>query len=380
MIGPELITTTLFDKKIVNFPLSLISTRDLNPRKGGLIKENIEQLMAADDFPEIHIGKLGEEYITVDGYHRGTVAKMKNMETIRAFVVEYKNLEDLKKAAFISNVNHGYKLNDMDIALNIYDFFIEKTKIDPTTSISSVIKEYQVAERTGRSLFDWSVISKEILGPGILAIEGKHRCTEYMKLVRHAGEKVGEVTEAFKDAFRSFFLKYDPMYNDSKPKTRQIGRDTLRTAIELYIKGGDYYEELEKQEAAVELMEQADATAAKDEVEKIDSEDSIDRTGNAAAASASGIEPNATMEGLAATSEEIKAEAAEVSEKAEAELYSVGPRINKIKADFNDIKFLFGKGKITFTQEEKLALNELVDEMCSLIQDIPVADVEKAFI
>ena len=158
------ISPNAFEKIIVEVPMAMISSSiDINPRKGGLIMENIENLVATQgEFPEIYLGLLDGKLIIIDGYHRFTANQRLELPTINAFIVEFKSIEEMKLEAFRLNVNHGIKLSDLDIALNIYEFYKEETSKNSAVSLKDIITKCGLKERRGRMLFYYTAIHKEI--------------------------------------------------------------------------------------------------------------------------------------------------------------------------------------------------------------------------
>lgn len=236
------LTTSLSEKKILDVPMELISTTNVNPRREGLIESNVEELSKMNgEFPEIYLGLLNDELIIVDGYHRFAANSKNNISSIKAFVKKFDTMEDLKKEAFLANINHGIKLSELDIAYNIYDFYVEKIKKDPLVTIRSVIKEYHVPDRRGRLLFYWAVIQKEILGNESAELTNVSFMEDYAKIISEKNEVIGNISDEFKRNFKSFYEKY-----------KVLTKQELRNAIALYLEGKDYYEEQERKKLEAE--------------------------------------------------------------------------------------------------------------------------------
>ena len=106
-------------KKVIEVKIKDISEKNFNPRKHGLLEENLKSLIESEYFPEIHLGLINGELIVVDGYHRLEASKRLGLETIRAYITEYSKIEGLQKDAINENINHGQRLSDYDISLCI---------------------------------------------------------------------------------------------------------------------------------------------------------------------------------------------------------------------------------------------------------------------
>ncbi len=363
LIDENKLSTSIGEKKILEIPMELISSTNINPRRGGLIMENVDSLAETNgEFPEIYLGLLNDELIIVDGYHRHAANCKNNIPTIKAFVVKFNTMEEIKKEAFISNINHGIKLSELDIALNIYDFYVEKRKYDPTVTLKSVILEYKVPERRGRALFYWAVINKEILNINNLTLANISFMEEYVKIISYKKQIIGQITEEFKQEFRIFYDKYN-----------YLSKQELRLAIADYIEGKDYFDEKEKQEKIVEKMEKADLEKFHKSMEKIDSVDSVDRTGIA-----SFNDPEITANDMVnAAIAKIKEEVEE-KEKSETETASK-EKVVKKQSISNHIKEVFGvlkiirtltlKGQAEITKEDYQNLNKLCDLISEMISD-----------
>jgi len=170
-------------KKVIEVKIKDISEKNFNPRKHGLLEENLKSLIESEYFPEIHLGLINGELIVVDGYHRLEASKRLGLETIRAYVTEYSKIEGLQKDAINENINHGQRLSDYDISTSIYSIyktFIDQGKLS-NLSIVDFIRMFKIDERRGRSLFAWAVIHKEILEDETdLPVAGTYRQRGYI--------------------------------------------------------------------------------------------------------------------------------------------------------------------------------------------------------
>lgn len=364
LIDENKLSPNVGEKKILEIPMELISSTNINPRRSGLIMENVDALAETNgEFPEIYLGLLNDELIIVDGYHRHAANCKNNIPTIKAFVVKFNSIEEIKKEAFVSNINHGIKLSELDIALNIYDFYVEKRKYDPTVTLKSIILEYKVPERRGRALFYWAVINKEILNNSNLTLSNVSFMEEYVKIISYKKQIIGQITEDFKQEFRIFYDRYN-----------MLSKQELRLAIADYIEGKDFFTKKEKQEKIVEEMEKADLEKFQNSMEKIDKSDSVDRTGIS-----SFNDPEITATDIVnAAIAKIKEE---VEEKSESETASK-EKVVKKQSISNHIKEVFGvlkiirtltlKGQAEITKEDYQNLNKLCDLISDMIADCDV--------
>ncbi|MGL5716535.1 MAG: hypothetical protein ACRCXX_14460 [Cetobacterium sp.] len=354
------ISKSISEKKIVEVPLETISSIDVNPRKGGLVLENVEALVASGDFPEIHLGLFDGDLIVVDGYHRLAATHKLERDKINAFIIEYKTMTELKKQAFVSNVNHGIKLSQLDIALNIYEFYIEAIKTKTSAKLKDVIKEYQVQERTGRQLFYWALFNRSILENKSIDMSGLTRYEDYNKLLIWKNENIADISEEFKIFFKEFYEKYDKL-----PTTNR------RAAIDLHMEGKEFFEEEKKQQEHVDEINQKDREAAfldKDEI----GEDEIDRqgiSGGATGAITSGENPNKVMENL---DEEYSGEInqdREVKPKKEKK-ESISNTIMDIHQKSAAIKMHTIKGHIAWSKDDYETLQSIIDNLSETVSQI----------
>ncbi|MGL4998529.1 MAG: ParB N-terminal domain-containing protein, partial [Cetobacterium sp.] len=220
---------------IVEVKITDINSKDYNPRRSGLVMENVDKLIKAQEFPEIHLGKLDGELYVVDGYHRVAATNALEKDAIKAFITKFETEAELKKQAFIANVNHGVMLSELDIALNIYDFYVIEKELNPAANLSEIIATYSVPVRRGRQLFFWSVLNKEILETELSAVKDLSRAEEYSKFITNNKEKIGHISELLKEEVRRFYYKYNSL---TIPE--------LREAIDLQLIGKDY-EEVQKE-------------------------------------------------------------------------------------------------------------------------------------
>lgn len=239
-------TTSTFENKIIqDVLLTDISNININPRKNGLIEENVESLKEAEVFPEIHLGLLDGQLIVVDGYHRLEASKRLGLETIKAYITDYKTIETIIRDAINENINHGQRLSDYDVAMSMYELYNKLVDAGKLTTIKmkDFITSFKIDERRGRSLFNWVVLHKEILDDEITTVKNISFSDEYYSMILFLNEIPGKISNEAKYKIKTFYNKYN-----------HLSKIELRKAIALFKQGLDYEIEAEKlKQAAKEI-------------------------------------------------------------------------------------------------------------------------------
>lgn len=260
-------TTSTIDNKILqDVLLTDISDTNINPRINGIIEENVESLIEAKFFPEIHLGLLDGQLIVVDGYHRLEAAKRLQEESIKAYITEYKTIETIIRDAINENMNHGQRLSDYDVAMSMFDLYNKMVQAGKLTTVKmkDFITSFKIDERRGRSLFNWVVLHKEILDDEITTVKNISFSDEYYSMVLFLNETPGKISNESKYKIRTFYNKYN-----------HLSKIELRKAIALFKEGKDYEIEAEKlKQAAKEI----DTNPLKIENTKVDSIEQNDET------------------------------------------------------------------------------------------------------
>lgn len=355
------ISKSISEKKIVEVPLTSISNIDINPRKGGLVMENVEALVLSGDFPEIHLGLLDGDLIVVDGYHRLAATQRLERESINAFIIEYNDIDEIKKQAFILNVNHGIKLSQLDIALNIYDFYISAMKKETTSTLSSIIKEHHLQERTGRYLFYWALFNRGVLENSSVDLTNLTKYEDYVKLLKWKGENnLADISEEFKMFFKEFYSKYD-----SLPTTNR------RAAIDYVMDGKEFFEEFEKEKQAVEDMKAVDKETKSLSTDNI-GDDAVDRNGiNAGAgvgAVTSGTNPNQAIEEIGGDSDGIVD--LNPSKTKEKKKETASNLISDMHEKAAMIKLNIIKGNLVLSKNDYEALQSIMDNLSEAVEHV----------
>jgi hypothetical protein len=375
-VTEEMITKNISDKKIVQVKLKDISTRDVNPRKTGLIMENVEKLMSAGEFPEIHLGYWNNELIIVDGYHRFSATQRLEKTEISAYITEFETLEDIKKQAFLANVKHGIMLSELDIALNIYEFYLIEVSKKKTAKILDIIKQYEIPERRGRILFYWSVFNREVLGNNINVLKEPSRFEDYNRMLNKRNEVIGQISESFKEEFKIFYDKYDYLPCEER-----------RKAIRLYNEGKDYDEELEKEEEArrfeelqrlqeEELAEQIEEEAETCEILTNDyiGDDAVERNANVSYVNSIS---NQTMKELKTQAEELKTKLEEKAKVTDAKLESVSNIITDVADKFMRILILQNGNKVKISRNDYETLQNIADLIGEILMKVDEENFEE---
>lgn len=239
-------TTSTFENKVIqDVLLSDISNININPRKNGLIEENVESLKEAEVFPEIHLGLLDGQLIVVDGYHRLEASKRLGLETIKAYITDYKTIETIIRDAINENINHGQRLSDYDVAMSMYELYNKLVDAGKLTTIKmkDFITSFKIDERRGRSLFNWVVLHKEILDDEITTVKNISFSDEYYSMILFLNEIPGKISNEAKYKIKTFYNKYN-----------HLSKIELRKAIALFKQGLDYEIEAKKlKQAAKEI-------------------------------------------------------------------------------------------------------------------------------
>ena len=259
-------TSTIDNKVLQDVLLTDISDTNINPRINGIIEENVESLIEAKFFPEIHLGLLDGQLIVVDGYHRLEAAKRLQEESIKAYITEYKTIETIIRDAINENMNHGQRLSDYDVAMSMFDLYNKMVQAGKLTTVKmkDFITNFKIDERRGRSLFNWVVLHKEILDDEITTIKNISFSDEYYSMVLFLNETPGKISNESKYKIRTFYNKYN-----------HLSKIELRKAIALFKEGKDYEIEAEKlKQAAKEI----DTNPLKIENTKVDSIEQNDET------------------------------------------------------------------------------------------------------
>lgn len=355
-------------KQVIEVEIKDISTKDFNPRKSGLLEENVERLIKAEEFPPIHLGYLDDELIIVDGYHRLSATQRLGKDKVQAFITEFETEAELKKQAFLSNVNHGIKLSELDVALNIYEFYVLEKKDKPTTTLVKVIEEYNIPVRRGRQLFAWTLLNRVILENNNQDITEVSKCEEYMKIINNRKEKYDSLSLVLKDEIRRFYNKYNHLIIPE-----------LRQAVNLYIEGKDYDEEKLKIQLEEELSKEKEKEQTIESLKEV-----LTKTFENSGELAYDLEENEVEVNI------INVDLNEVKEKSETlatlcpsnlnkdnqfakitnTSLGISNTLSKIGEDIMTIRKLQTLKKITFTESDYLNLNNLMDRIEEIKSDI----------
>ena len=259
-------TTSTFENKVIqDVLLTDISNININPRKNGLIEENVESLKEAEVFPEIHLGLLDGQLIVVDGYHRLEASKRLGLETIKAYITDYKTIETIIRDAINENINHGQRLSDYDVAMSMYELYNKLVDAGKLTTIKTkdFITSFKIDERRGRSLFNWVVLHKEILDDEITTVKNISFSDEYYSMILFLNEIPGKISNEAKYKIKTFYNKYN-----------HLSKIELRKAIALFKQGLDDEIEAEKlKQAAKEIDTNPIKQETKVEIKEIEKDE-----------------------------------------------------------------------------------------------------------
>ena len=373
-------TTSTFENKVIqDVLLTDISNININPRKNGLIEENVESLKEAEVFPEIHLGLLDGQLIVVDGYHRLEASKRLGLETIKAYITDYKTIETIIRDAINENINHGQRLSDYDVAMSMYELYNKLVDAGKLTTIKmkDFITSFKIDERRGRSLFNWVVLHKEILDDEITTVKNISFSDEYYSMILFLNEIPGKISNEAKYKIKTFYNKYN-----------HLSKIELRKAIALFKQGLDYEIEAEKlkqaakeidtnpikQETKVETKEIEKDEVPVDESENTEREVTLkndlltkpkqkeEKKENLVIEEAKTVEEK--MEVVEKLNEEITKELSNSKEKFKLDTY-----LDAMSKQVMTMLMLQSKGNLEdFTKEHINKLNDIVDRLNELTE------------
>lgn len=373
-------TTSTFENKVIqDVLLTDISNININPRKNGLIEENVESLKEAEVFPEIHLGLLDGQLIVVDGYHRLEASKRLGLETIKAYITDYKTIETIIRDAINENINHGQRLSDYDVAMSMYELYNKLVDAGKLTTIKmkDFITSFKIDERRGRSLFNWVVLHKEILDDEITTVKNISFSDEYYSMILFLNEIPGKISNEAKYKIKTFYNKYN-----------HLSKIELRKAIALFKQGLDYEIEAEKlKQAAKEIDTNPIKQETKVETKEVEKDEvPVDESEN--------TEREVTLKNELLTKPEPKEKAKEnlvieeaktVEEKMEAveklneeitkelsnskEKFKLDTYLDAMSKQVMTMLMLQSKGNLEeFTKEHINKLNDIVDRLNELTE------------
>lgn len=374
-------TTSTFENKVIqDVLLSDISNININPRKNGLIEENVESLKEAEVFPEIHLGLLDGQLIVVDGYHRLEASKRLGLETIKAYITDYKTIETIIRDAINENINHGQRLSDYDVAMSMYELYNKLVDAGKLTTIKmkDFITSFKIDERRGRSLFNWVVLHKEILDDEVTTVKNISFSDEYYSMILHMNETPGKISNEAKYKIRTFYNKYN-----------HLSKIELRKAIALFKQGLDYEIEAEKLKQEAKQIDTNPITETKKEtkVESIEKDEiPVDETENKEREVTLNNELLTKPEPKEETKQDLVMEEAKtVEEKMEAveklneeitkelsnskEKFKLDTYLDAMSKQVMTMLMLQAKGNLEdFTKEHINKLNDIVDRLNELTE------------
>lgn len=225
----NIITKDLNNKVIVEVPINKISQKNINPRLS-LDLNNLKKLAQVEELNPIYLGLVDKELIIVDGYHRFEVTKQNEEEKIKAFIVEFSDIESAQLEAFKTNVNHGLRLDDSEIARYIVKSYHNLLKNDKKATLIDICNEVGVPHRNGKVLYYWSLVNHNILENDTNDLSGRTFFESFSSLIKD--EDRTNFSEEFKNKIKNFYNKYS-----------NLDRATFRKALELFKEDKDYFEE-----------------------------------------------------------------------------------------------------------------------------------------
>ena len=354
------------NKIVQEIKINEISQKNFNPRKNGLIEDNISSLLETEYFPEIHLGLLNGELIVVDGYHRLEASKRLGLETIKAFITPYTKIEGLQKDAINENINHGQRLTDYDIAVSIFDIyksFVSQGKLSSLTIIE-FIRMFKIDDRRGRSLFAWAVMHKEVLEDDVKKVEKASFMEEYYSLIKHFKEAPGALSNEFKYKLKNFYYRYC-----------ELNRTQLREAVNLFKEGKDYEEEQTKKRKEEIALNEKVITESQNIVTNSSSEEKEETISKEISREIApkndllkNVESKSFEEKMNEVNDEIKNEIEEKSKTSQK--VGVKSYLENISSQLMTLIMLQTKGKLEpLTKEHIDLINNIEDRFDEITQD-----------
>ncbi|MDK4524997.1 ParB/RepB/Spo0J family partition protein [Fusobacterium necrophorum] len=258
------------EKKIINIPLEKISKKNINPRQHGLIQENLKSLIeSGGEFPPIHLGYLNNELIVVDGYHRLEATRQLELEKIAAYITAYNSKEQLITDAINENVVHGVRLNEYDIASNLYDLYKNITAKKPLTSLTQFLQYFKMPERTAKRYLMWAILHKGVLEDTVTEVAKVTIAEEILlafSVKYNFNFLLGAIEEEHKIRIKKFFEKYCDSSREilrEAIKAMKDGKEVEKDEIEIALK-----EKKEKLQHAEEIIKKQEVKEKEEKIKK----------------------------------------------------------------------------------------------------------------
>src|SRR5271157_145098 len=138
-------------KSAFDLPIGQILNININPRQSGIEEDHVTSIDHAslDAIPPIVVFPYKNGYVIVDGYHRYTSFKRRNIGTIKAQECELPQgfddtAEALKAVAYESNLTHGKPLNKSERTEYAYLLY----RSNPSISMVELSKRVGVSDKT----------------------------------------------------------------------------------------------------------------------------------------------------------------------------------------------------------------------------------------
>jgi ParB-like nuclease domain. len=139
------------------------------------VEEYKEAMALGSEFPPITVWQKGNEYWLIDGMHRLMATKRLGRETIKAEIVELKDMLEAKVLAITKN-KHGLPLTKEEKRLLCQSLYMDGVEI------SELIKIFNVSERT---IYNWT--------SGLKRREKPEEMKEKAKELKEQGHSLREI-------------------------------------------------------------------------------------------------------------------------------------------------------------------------------------------
>lgn len=316
--------------KEVMVKISDIEEKNLNPRSELSIK-NIEMLMEVEQLPPIHIGTFEDKLYLIDGYHRKEVAIRKEKKEIEAYIHEYKSIEEMLVKAFLLNVNHGKRLEDIDVMKGIIKTYEHYKENNVSRTYEELGKDLGMNKRMVNSYIRWGKVMRVLQDNTISKSKSD-------VLARFDLEKEGE-------KILTFWNKYN-----------KLSVHDLRIAHGLFLEGKDFYKvqlDIEKKQ----LVNDQENKIAKEVIGNVlSAEEEVDKIKELTASNTKKIDALTILKRALSTLKGIRESYESLNEGDQLDFSkckSYGNYITKIKKESEILESLTDDGWINYNTEKK---------------------------
>jgi len=204
------------------------------------VEEYKEAMELGSEFPPITVWQKGNEYWLIDGMHRLMATKRLGRETIKAEVVELKDMLEAKIVAITKN-KHGLPLTKEEKRLLCQSLYMDGVEV------SELIKIFNVSERT---IYNWTAGLKRREKPEEVkekALEMRRQGLSQEEVARELGVSQMTISNWERDALKEPAKIAGSFKNQEPPTPPKQGDWTTKSMSE--------WTEEDLEQAAKELEE-----------------------------------------------------------------------------------------------------------------------------